>query len=401
MRPDEVRISVALMTHASRTGLAARLRDRLKDMDVRIVVDDGKPVGPAGSLRSARLAWAEVDSAATHHLVVQDDIAVPESFADELRHRIAARPDLPMCLFAEWGAWSAAGARLAALTGAGFAEVVDTYVPTQAVVLPADLARAADERLSAGLDRGEQDDVALLAYLREIGAVAHVCVPNLVEHRDVPSLAGNQDHGLRRSVCFLPNQPVSPAELSRAVTGINCLPYLSWWDGFAVFHYRYSADQWGWRRVLATTVLSRLGLPRDTLVAAFHDTLPASPAASLVGRVSEVLLFHVWLGALSLGLSAAELVAGGASATPTGSRLTLDTPTARQALATLPAGALRRFVPVAQLDTIGRLLEPILDRAVRFGAAWAASAPTRTADLDVADTAAGSMGPRWVTVSQY
>jgi hypothetical protein len=375
MSAPDIRLSVAVMTHPQRLHMAERLRAEHPDLDIRIVADTSH-AGAPGSLRSARRAWAAVDPDATHHLVVQDDVRLPADLHGRLRPFIASRPDGALSLFAEWGAWTSAVVRLAALTGAAWAEAVDTYVPTQAMVLPAALARAADGYLAAALDRSEPDDVALLGYLRQQGVVPHVCVPNLVEHLDAPSTTGNDDFGLRRSVCWLPGTGGPPAALRRAVTGVDAVPYVAWWDGFAVYWVRDPAERTGWRKEHAVPALAKLGLTRAFLKERCRAAVDDADGPALRELVSEILMFHVWLGSFCLGLRAADIAAtpaAGGPGTRTESALDMSGPVAERALATLAPGALRRFIPVPQLDLVGRLLEPVVRAGVALGAEVLAS----------------------------
>jgi hypothetical protein len=372
--PD-IRLSVAIMTHPRRLHMAERLRDRHPELGARIVVDTGQPGGPGvlGSLRSARQAWAAVHPDATHHLVLQDDVWLPDGLERHLYPLIASRPGGALSLFAEWGAWTAAVVRLAALTGAGWAEVVDMYVPTQAIVLPAALARSADGRFAAALEQRapEADDVVLMGHLRHEGVVPHVCVPNLVEHLDAPSIVGNDDYGLRRSVCCLRGTGVAAGAVARAVTDVDTVPGAGWWDGFAMFRLRAPEERVGWRKVPAVPALAPLGLTRASLNEYCRVAVDAAGGPAVREAVSEILVFHVWLAAFCLGLRAAEIAAG---PRPDGSS-TLDTtsPVARRALATLAPGAVRRFVPGPQLPHIAALLRPVVHAGIALGAEVCAS----------------------------
>src|SRR5436190_263448 len=58
----------------------------------------------------------------------------------------------------------------------------------------------------------KNDDEVLAQFLREKGYRTRLRVPNLVDHRELPSVAGNDEHGIRRSVCFQADHPWSVTE---------------------------------------------------------------------------------------------------------------------------------------------------------------------------------------------
>src|SRR5437660_12652471 len=128
------------MTHPARVQSAERLGAEHRDRDLRIACDPAPELGPA-TLRTARAAWAMVAPHATHHLVIQDDVILPDRFFEHVAAALACRPDSALAFFAEWGCATATAIRVAALRGASWAEVVDWYVPTQALALPAAVAR--------------------------------------------------------------------------------------------------------------------------------------------------------------------------------------------------------------------------------------------------------------------
>ncbi|WP_051951754.1 hypothetical protein [Actinacidiphila yeochonensis] len=354
------------MTHRLRLEMAERLRDSHPQLDIRVVCDT-LPEGERGSLRSAQRAWAAVGADATHHLVLQDDVRLTKGFLAAARSLTEHRPDGVTSLFVEWGAWTGGVARIAALTGAGWAEVVDNYVPTQAVIMPAGTARAVSEYFAEALRGDEPDDVALRGYLASTGTVPHVSVPNLVEHRDVSSLTGNHHHGMRCATCWSSGAPLPGVDLRRSVTGVDAVPAMAWWgEPGAYFRLRDPLAAEGWRKVRAVEVLGGLGFSEGDLRGMGRQALRGEPGAergrSLLG---EHLLFELWLAAFSLGLRAAAVGASlDARVSPAAA---MSTPVARRALATMALGAVRNLVPRRLYSTAAAVLTPIVRGAVRLG----------------------------------
>lgn len=206
-------LSTVIMAHPSRLALAEALADQLPELKPDIVVDPD-PHGPPSSLRTAAVAWSFVPEHATHHLVLQDDAVPCRGFADAVHAAIAQHPDTALALFTEWTSVTAHHLRLAALTGATWAEVVDEYVPSVALVLPAAIARAFGEAATANLHTWTPtDDVELMNFLRERQVSAICRIPNLIDHDSPDSLTGNTHQGPRRSVCFADDVPTPAGDL--------------------------------------------------------------------------------------------------------------------------------------------------------------------------------------------
>lgn len=199
-------LSAAVMTHPAREGAARLIQAALPGLDPVVVVDPD-PGKPESCLRNSRRAWAAADPLATHHLVLQDDIELAEDLLDRVLPALAEQPDHALCLFTEQGSSTSYAVRMAALAGFGRAPMLDRYLPSVALVLPAQAARsfAADEDESA-----LQDDVALLARLSRTGAPMSILVPNPVEHRASPSLVGNDHMGARKAAWFRPGPTSAP-----------------------------------------------------------------------------------------------------------------------------------------------------------------------------------------------
>jgi len=328
------------MTHPARYALANDLRDRHPELNAVVINDSAR-----STLACAQAAWRAAAADATHHLVLQDDVSLCDGFLDAVHDAIAMRPGDALALFTEWGSRTAHLSRIAALRGAGWAEVADEYVPTVALVLPADKARRFGSlAIDAATDNAVADDVAMRAFL----PAAYVRVPNLVEHLAVPSAAGNDEMGERRSVCYFPR---AGGIDSYAIDGLPVTPHFSWWEGRSVCCVRSGA---GWRKIPAREFLAGRGVNATDVLAeaALRDS----------ADVSEILLRGLYLTAFSIGLIAA----------PRDPSAPLD-PVADRALGTLPAGALRRFVPRARLAEVADRLKPVIVSAVRHGARYGQS----------------------------
>jgi hypothetical protein len=359
---SDVRLSGAIMTHPGRIDAARRLRDLHPDLRLEVICDpepDRK-----GNLGAARAAWSAVADGATHHLVLEDDVTLCPGFAQRVRAVIASQPRAAISLFAEWGSWTATVARVAALHGVSFAEVVDHYLPHQAAVLPAAAA--------AGFgDFAEHEawwpgcDVVLLQYLRSAGIACLVHLPNLVEHRDLPSLIGRRSEfqGRRMAVCYAGDTPAqapgTQAPGSMAISGLRVVPYFAWYDAQAMCRVRDSGAGDGWRQVPTAELLDERGAANPALTETFGDTVSSLGDAGLLRqRVGDPALGALWTTAYTLGLVAAG--AGRLSGNPAAG------PLARPALATLAPGGLRRMVPPSDLGWLASRLGPLAAAAVRL-----------------------------------
>ncbi|WP_306336310.1 hypothetical protein [Streptomyces sp. KL118A] len=356
----EIRLSTVVMAHPRRAAAARELCARHPELDARLITDPD-PEGPPSALRTARLAWQSVAPGATHHLVLQDDAILAPGFAERVRALIADRPDASLSLFTEWGSRTANAVRVAALRGDTWAPVVDDYLPSVALVLPAPLALGFEEYAAAKTAEEDTDDVALLGYLDAAGTETVVPVANLVDHANPASLVGNDVMGPRSAACFPDAAPALPRDRQRPqeLVHLDAVPYFCWWEQLAVAYVRDAAAPDGWRRVPAEDALLERGITRERVVGALREALDRLPHRAFVhDRVSDVLLTEIWTTAYALGVVTRE--SGGAP--------DFTAPLARTALATLAPGALRRVVPAGWLAAVGELLAPLVADAVACGA---------------------------------
>lgn len=355
-RPASIRLSAAVLTHPARLRYAEEMRRRHPELDLRIVVDPAPGAGSAAAHAACRLAWAAVDADATHHLVVEDDTVLCAEFRERLMGAIAARGDQAIACYTEWGSETSYAVRLAALAGAAWADVVDDYVPTQALVLPADVARGFSESPD---ESGPLLDYTMRTYLASVGVPAHVTVPNLAEDARLPSLTGHDHLGERASVCFLGNLSAD-IDWSAAVVPAT-VPAMSYGVGQA-----YSVVRGGdgrWRRALQP-LIPRHGSSLEATLDAGRQAVQRWPA--LVSAVGTRLLLALWLTAHGLGLVAAELLDRDTDSARLVDRVPAR-PIVRQALATMPRGALRFLVEVPRLIEHSPRLTRLVELGVRQG----------------------------------
>src|SRR5580658_1222480 len=355
-RVGEIRLSATVMTHPGRIDEARRLRDQYPELGLQVVCDP-KPDRKGINLDAAQASWSSVADWATHHLVIEDDAILCSRFAERLMAVIAAQPHAAVALFAEWGSLSASVARMAALHGTSFSEVVDHYFPHQAAVLPADLARGFDA-FAQSATGPKACDVVMHRYLRSEGVQCYVSVPNLAEHGDLPSLVGarSEFQGRRKAVCYLSEPPVADEGV---LAGARVVPNLVWMKTAAVFDRRDEDGRDHWMPVPAVELLAEHGMADPALSEAFSFAVSSlTDAGHLRDRVGDRALGELWTAAFSLGLAA--LGTGQVPDDPA------TRPVARQALATLAPGGLRRLVPPGELDWLADRLAPLTLAAVRF-----------------------------------
>ncbi len=354
MTRQSVRLSTVVMTHPRRDEAARRLQSQYPELEMRIV-HDPDPSGPPATLRTARLAWKTVAESATHHLVLQDDVELCDEFAAAAYQAIASGPSGPLSFFANWASRSGQLVRLAALSGASWAPVMDPYIPTQALLLPAPLALEFAE-FAETLPSTVPDNQAMAHFLRSKEMTASVCCPNLVEHADADSLLLHDVmFGVRRSVVFPRNGEQVSGALESGTVESRCIPHFESLSGFSIVFFREGrGDESTWS-MTSHEVLGDCGMSKSDIVGKFREDLAKNPqAAPPVSGLSHPFVFQLWITSFILGAVASQLLGG-----PDRDVLDigLKRPWARQALETIPAGKLRRFVPAEQLaEASARLL---------------------------------------------
>jgi hypothetical protein len=357
------------MTHPLRLDAAHDLRRRHPELELEVVVDPEPEHRRRSSLRTGRVAWRSTPAGTTHRLVVQDDVVLCPDFLRHVRSAIAIAPAAALSFFTEWGSYTSFGLRLAALSGSSWVEAAGGYLPTQAAVLPAELAAGFDEFAAREAGRELNDDVVLLAYLRRLGVPTFVSVPNLVQHDDVASLHGNEHYGPRRSACYAP-AVLAPPRWSGGVTAPTLIPVWHHETRRALCHLRLSTDRHDWSWMRTERLLSDRCLDLDALDAALERALAGTERAAEAGEtIGRPLLRGMWHTSVALGLALRQLWR------QTGRSRSLDDamrdPAAEVALGTMPAGMCRSMLPRDLLAEIATALTPVVRRGLEEGFAAA------------------------------
>ena len=348
-----VRLSAAIMTHPARLAAATRLAQELPELSPQIVVDPD-PGRPDSCLRNARRAWAAAAESATHHLVLQDDCLLGEDFLGSLLAAARRRPCEAISLFTEWGSDSSYAVRLAAMAGFALAPVIDHYVPTVGLMMPARTARA-----FAAWDRSSalQDDVCIAHFLAEAGVRAQVTVPNLIDHDSRGSTVGNDHMGARRSAYFAPWHagPGNPADLETDI------PFFHTNSGRPRAAL-YDPALRSWRAAPFTAFLERIGITGEQSMRIGADGEAA--VAMMLDAGVRPELFRTIGGmrcvAFGIGWQAARHSRSAG-------------PPDMSALESVPRGALRPRLTPAAIEALAGPITTLLRESAAFGIAHAES----------------------------
>lgn len=364
-------LTAVVMTHPARREAAEALRRRHPELALEVVVDP-RPEESPSPLRTARIAWSAVGRGASHHLVLQDDVALCPGFLDRVRAAIAAAPDAALSFFTEWGSRTSAVLRLAALLDRSWAEVADPAVPSQALVLPAGIAAGYDEFAEREAGEDLMDDTVMRAYLRAAGVPALVSVPNLVEHDLASSLIGNDARlGRRRSAWYSPG-PSAPGEWERGVAAPTLLPFVRWETGRTLCDVREAAGRGEWQRIGTAQLLGFRGLPAGQVEGALPGALAAlDHGMEVAAAIGPEPLRSLWLTAVALGVSLAEL--WDERRTRTSIDDVLASPASAAALSTMAPGTLRLLAAEETLVRWAGTLTALVTAALRYGFARAGS----------------------------
>lgn len=342
------------MAHPSRRASVERLRRQVPGLAVAF---DPEPTGPPTSVRSAALAWAGAAPGATHHLVLEDDAVPCDHLLEHCETLCRAFPGTAISLFVNNSARTAAVARMAVWSGHDAAPVVDPYVPTQGLLLPAAVAHGLATFLRDHDDLDEPGDVATLRYLRAADVPVVVVVPNAVDHADMTSIMGNEDHGRRESVCFT-------GQAGGAGTVFDppaVVPYLSESTGRSHVVGFSSAVP---LRVPTVDVLHLLGQDLVELQSMLPSNLAQECASFGIGPDH---LLEVWLTAWASG----SVLTGAGRASLDTVEETTTTRAGRAAARSLGRGGLERVVPdtalAAACDSLGEVVRHGLLVGARAG----------------------------------
>ena len=359
-----ISLSAAIMTHPRRADGAQRICAAHPDLDAQVVMDP-QPSGPPATLRTGRAAWESMAPGATHHLVIQDDVTLCPGFRQKAMQAIAARPNDPLVLFASWGSRSGQSLRLGALLGYSWVHNEDPYVATQAVILPAHLARGfveASRRYPADMP----DNWALEQFLSSRSIAPLVASPNLVDHDADGSMLGNDVFlGPRRSVTpWSEEEAATSGAYGGDVFTPLCIPLL---DGAGAFASAYfpQANAGANRAMAALSFLVEAGLSRATIGDLFASDLARTPAAAPAeSGLGYPVLAQSWLVAFLLGVVTSYHQGGTDSERL---EVALRAPMAGRAIDSLAPGLLARLVPLDRLGPLSARLGPLCMAGLRTG----------------------------------
>ncbi|MEH1166501.1 NAD-dependent epimerase/dehydratase family protein [Micromonospora sp. CPCC 205539] len=340
-------VTATVITHPRRLDQARALAAALPG-GVCDVVTDPDPSGPPSELRTALRGWSSAGDRATHHLLMHDDMSPHPGLLKRVHAAVRAHPDAALALFAFWGSRNGAAVRQGTLSGARWVRAVNEWTPTNAVVLPREVA--ARFVTWAGTRRTSWPaDVLLHRFLREQGVPAYVAVPNLVEHDNVRSLANNDYQGLRRSACFLPDEPVRPGdELLREPSAVPFFVAFTSAAAQAVVPVS-GADLPRTRHIQCAEYLDRFAVDVSRLR---ERRRPDAPG------VTDDLAWMTWLTAYTMGV---VNQADGHAA------VSLDDPVLRAALGTMVQGGISHLVDAAAASRTAAALEATIFDGLEAG----------------------------------
>jgi hypothetical protein len=360
--PGDLEISTVVMAHPARREQAEQLARRHPELAIDIVLDPD-PGGKLATLRTAKLAWSRVRDGATHQLVLQEDVQLCRDFGAVVSQALSVAPQGAIAFFANWVMSTAQAVRLAALVGASWTPTVDSWTPTQALVLPAATARGFAvfaERYSDD----KPDNRAMADYLSASGLTTYISIPNLVEHRPTQSLLLNDLlYGVRNSTVFPESADVGIAPFTDRVATPPAVANLGLGD-FEIFsHYDPLVAGSASSTAPAHEVLITYGMTAAELGEGFASDLDYHSEATATG-LGESMLFQFWITMFLQGVIARGMLE---PAVPQDFEAALENRWARTALGTFAAGALRKTFPRAAIRPTADRLTPLCVSAMRSG----------------------------------
>ncbi|MGW0536819.1 hypothetical protein [Streptomyces sp. NPDC003032] len=298
-----VRISSAVMTHPVRKDQAEELADRLGLGGLAL---DPDPDGTPSALRTALVAWAAADSGATHHLVVQDDVAAPPGLLDLVAHCVARFPGEALVFYTNWHARNGAASRLAALAGAAWVRAVpEEFTPSLAICLPTD--EAAEFRRFARDSSERHDDEMLSVFFRARGRMGLLAVPNVVEHIGTSSINGHAAQGIRLAAC-----PMDAAGAEGMLRGgwvleePGLLPYMRYGEGYLRPACQEAAADGRREHVRWRDALPVAGLTQERVRDVVDVEMPSDLTAGVARLFGALFAEELWTHCLLLGRQAAD-----------------------------------------------------------------------------------------------
>jgi len=339
--PGRVELSGSVLTHPARGDAALRVLAQAPPGALAVVTDP-LPSGPPTVLRTALVAWEAIPRSATHHLVVQDDMLLSATLFQRARLAIEAMPQAALALFSLWDSRNGGAVRLGALSGARWVASVNEYTPCAALILPRAVAAGYVDYVR-GHPWTWPEDIMMSRYLRSKNVPCLIAVPNLAEHSDGPSIAGNSFRGPRRSACFLPVD--RPGGENRAHTDLSVVPFFK--NGRAQCVVRLEGGQpVRWLHLETVDHLRGAGVPDRDL-------------GPRLGRLTKGLdpqaVLGTWLTAYVLGRQTSN--AG----------RDVDAPVVTEALRTIAVGGMSHYAAAEHVSDAEELFTEVARIAVEAG----------------------------------
>jgi hypothetical protein len=383
----EIRVSTVVMAHPNRRHQAEQLRRRHPELDIQIVLDPEPDARPA-TLRTAKLAWSTVRQDATHQLVLQEDVQLCDGFVAAMHQALQVAPEGAIAFFANWVMSTSQAVRLAAFTGASWTPVADGWVPTQALAIPAPLARQfAGFAGQFGADK--PDNRAMFEFLQLHGLKTYVSVPNLVEHRPAQSLLLNDlFYGIRNATAFPLGRDLGPEPFTETVAAPPAVAHLGLGDFEALCHYE-PLGRSERSTMNINEVLLPNGMTTSEIEEAFASDLDYHPETVATG-FGPSMLFQFWLTMFTQGIIARGMLEK--EGVDDFDAQLQASPWAEIALASFAAGALRKTCPRETILPTAAKLTPLCISGMRAGFAATDHWPGLKA---LWDPDASGMRPQW------
>nr|MBA2559649.1 hypothetical protein [Propionibacteriales bacterium] len=305
-------------------------------------VTDPLPSGPPTVLRTALAAWEAIPPSATHHLIVQDDMRLSATLFQRARLAIEARPDAALGLFSLWDSRNGGAVRLGALNGARWVAAVTEYTPCAALILPSAVAAGYVDYVRSH-PWTWPEDIMMSRFLRSAKVPCLIAVPNLAEHDDIPSIAGNSFRGPRRSACFLPSD--RPGNEDRVHTDMPVVPFFKNRTAQCIVRIERS-EPVRWLHLETADHLSGSGVPD-------RDLRPR--LGRLTNGLDPQALLGTWLTAYALGRQTSN----------TGRDV--DPAVVTEALRTIAVGGMSHYAAARHISDAQETLAEVAQLAVQAG----------------------------------
>lgn len=339
--PGRFELSGSVLTHPARGDAASGVLAQAPPGALAVVTDP-LPSGPPTVLRTALAAWEAIPPSATHHLIVQDDMILSATLFERARLAIEAIPQAALVLFSLWDSRNGAAVRLGALSGARWVAAVNEHAQCAALILPRGVAAGYVDYVRSNAWMWPED-ILMSRYLRSHNVPCFIAVPNLAEHSDLPSIAGNSFRGPRRSACFLAAD--RPGGEDRVHTDLSVVPFFK--NGKAQCVVRLEGSEPArWLHLETADHLRGAGVPDRHLRPRLGRLMKGLDPHAVLGT---------WLTAYTLGWQ-----------TPKTGR-DVDTAVVTEALRTIAVGGMSHYAAAEHISDAAELFTEVAQIAVETG----------------------------------